>query len=166
MGTSEAPGRQKAVELLLRPMSQADAEEVSSWRYPGEYSFYDWTSDPADLAELLDPAARAGQYFVVETSAEKVIGFFQYKPPHGPNLEIGLGLHPEWTGRGVGARFLEAGLDFARRSFAPETFQLSVASFNRRAIRVYERAGFVAVRAYMHWTNGAEWQFIEMKRPA
>ena len=33
-------------------MRQADAEAIASWRYPDEYSFYDWTSDPDDLAKL------------------------------------------------------------------------------------------------------------------
>ena len=145
-------------------MGQRDAEEIATWRYADEYSFYDWTSDPDDLAELLDPAERDGQYFGVETGDGGVIGFFQYKRPHGSVLGIGLGLHPDWTGRGVGGRFLEAGLDFGRRTFAPAMFQLSVASFNRRAITVYERAGFTAVRAYTHRTNGGEWEFIDMER--
>lgn len=156
----------EAFEFSFRAMSQEDAEEIARWRYPDEYAFYDWTADPDDLAELLDPAARAGQYFGVETSERILIGFFQYKLPHGASLAIGLGLHPGWTDRGIGTRFLEAGLDFASRSFAPETFRLSVATFNRRAITVYERAGFATTRRYKHWTNGAEWEFIEMQRPA
>jgi hypothetical protein len=56
-------------------MSQADAEEIAHWRYPDEYSLYDWTSDPCDLAELLDPVARADQYFAVKTSSGSLIGF-------------------------------------------------------------------------------------------
>jgi ribosomal-protein-alanine N-acetyltransferase len=92
----------------------------------GPFSFHDWTSDPEDLAELLDP--------------------------HGARLEmgLGLGLHPEWTGQGFGKSFLEAGLEYARRRFAPMQFTLSVASFNRRAITVYERAGFAPVRVFTH----------------
>ncbi len=153
-------------ELIFRPMSQRDAEYIAGWHYPDEYSFYDSTSDADDLAELLDPKLRADQFFAVTDSTGTVIGFFQYKPPRAGSLEIGLGLHPAWTGRGFGLPFLESGLEFARRQFAPQTFTLSVASFNRRAMTVYERAGFNVARTYMHFTNGAEWQFIEMTRPA
>jgi len=81
-------------------------------------------------------------------------------------LEIGLGLHPERTGQGLGKRFLEAGLAYSRRRFAPKQFTLSVASFNRRAITVYERTGFAPVRIYTHRTKGGEWEFIEMRRSA
>jgi ribosomal-protein-alanine N-acetyltransferase len=152
--------------FVFRPMSQVDAEEIAGWQYPEEYSFYNWTSDRADLAELLDPKERAQQFFAVIDPAGSVIGFFQYKPPRGDNLEIGLGLHPAWTGLGFGSSFLESGLEFARLRFAPQAFTLAVASFNRRAITVYQRAGFTIVRTYVHFTNGAEWEFLEMTRPA
>ena len=146
-------------------MTQADAEAIAAWRYPNGYSFYDLTSDPHDLAVMLDPQARAGEYVAVEGDGA-LIGFFQYKRIDHTTLDIGLGLHPDWTGRGVGRRFLEAGLDYARRRFEPEQFTLSVASFNRRAITVYERAGFVTARVFNHRTSGREWEFIAMRRPA
>jgi hypothetical protein len=31
---------------------------------------------------------------------------------------------------------------------------------------VYERAGFAPSHVFTHWTNGGEWQFVEMRRPA
>ena len=164
--TSDASGSKEPGEFCFRSMSQSDAEAIAAWRYPGEYSFYDRTSDPDDLAELLDPLARADQYFAVDSKARSLIGFFQYKCQHGTSLEIGLGLHPSWTGQGLGESFLEAGLDYASRRFSPEQFTLSVVSFNRRAITVYERAGFDTVRVFNHRTNGREWEFIEMRRPA
>jgi ribosomal-protein-alanine N-acetyltransferase len=147
-------------------MSQADAEAIAAWHYPEPFSFYDWTSDPDDLAALLDPTARGEEHVAVENEADILIGYFHYKRPHGATLEIGLGLHPEWTGRGVGKSFVEAGLEYGRRHFAPKQFTLSVASFNRRAITVYERAGFARVRVFTHWTNAAEWEFVEMRRLA
>jgi len=149
----------------FRSMTQADAEAIALWHYPEPYSFYDWTSDPDDLAELLDPVART-DYVAIDDEEGSLIGFFHYKAPHGARLEIGLGLRPDRTGKGLGTSFLEAGLDYARRRFAPEQFALSVATFNHRAITVYERAGFAPVRAFTHWTNGAEWEFVEMERSA
>ena len=147
-------------------MSQADAEAIAGWHYSEPFSFYDWAADPMDLAELLDPKARGDRYFGVEDEDGSLVGFFHFKTPDAPSLEIGLGLRPDRTGQGLGKSFVEAGLDFGREHFSPREFTLSVASFNRRAISVYERVGFSAVRVFLHWTNGAEWEFIEMKRPA
>jgi ribosomal-protein-alanine N-acetyltransferase len=147
-------------------MSQADAEAIALWRYPEPFSFYDSAADPDDLAELLDPIARGDSYVAVADDAGKLIGFFHYKRPHGETLEVGLGLHPELTGRGRGGAFLQAGLEYARERFAPREFTLSVACFNRRAIAVYERAGFAVVRTFTHRTNGGDWEFVEMRRAA
>jgi len=147
-------------------MTQADAVAISRWRYPEPYSFYDWDADPDDLAELLDPARRGDTYWAVEDGSGELVGFFSCKPSEPGAVEIGLGLRPDLTGRGLGAAFLEAGLEHVRTRFAPTEFVLSVAAFNRRAIAVYERAGFARVRAYSHWTNGGEWDFLELRRPA
>jgi [ribosomal protein S18]-alanine N-acetyltransferase len=148
------------------PLGQAQAEEIARWHYPEPFSFYDWAEDPHDLAELLAPSSRADAYFAVEDDAGELVGYFSFKRKDARTLEIGLGLRPERTGRGLGGAFLEAGLDYARSRFEPEQFVLSVATFNKRAITVYERAGFSATRVFMHWTNGGEWEFVEMERPA
>jgi [ribosomal protein S18]-alanine N-acetyltransferase len=148
------------------PLSQANAEEIARWHYPEPFSFYDWAEDPDDLAELLDPSSRAGTYFAVEKEAGELVGFFSFKPKEARSLQVGLGLRPELTGRGLGEAFLLAGLDYARTRFQPKQFVLSVATFNKRAIAVYERAGFTATRVFMHSTNGGEWEFVEMERPA
>ena len=102
----------------------------------------------------------------MQDDAGELVGHFSFKPKEHRVLEIGLGLRPDLTGRGLGASFLTAGLEFARDRFAPQRFVLSVATFNERAIKVYERAGFARGRVYMHWTGGEEWEFIEMSRQA
>ena len=149
----------------FRPLTQADAEAMVAWHYPEPYAFYDWAADADDLAELLDPARR-GDMWAIGDPAGELIGFFSFKAKEPGRIELGLGLRPDHTGRGLGPSFLEAGLDHARSHHDPEWFSLAVATFNRRAITVYERAGFTAVRTYMHHTNGGEWEFVEMRRPA
>lgn len=150
----------------FRPLTQANAQAIASWHYPEPFSFYDWAEDPDDLAELLDPALRGDAYFAVEDGAGDLCGYFSFKRRDPRTLEIGLGLHPGRTGQGLGGAFLQAGLEYARSRFDPGQFVLSVATFNRRAITVYERAGFTAVRVFMHSTNGGNWEFVEMRRPA
>jgi ribosomal-protein-alanine N-acetyltransferase len=150
----------------FRPLTQADAEAISRWHYPEPFSFYDWAEDPEDLAELLDPVARGDAYFAVDDPAGDLVGYFSFKGRDEGTLQIGLGLRPERTGQGLGGSFLQAGLDFARARLQPAQFVLDVATFNRRAITVYERAGFMPVRVFMHSTNGGDWEFVEMRRPA
>jgi ribosomal-protein-alanine N-acetyltransferase len=147
-------------------MTQDDAEAVAGWRYPAPHAFYDWTADPGDLAELLDAASRErGGYLAVDDEAGDLVGFGSCREDGGV-VTLGLGLRPDHTGRGLGAAFLAALLDCARERFAPQAFALSVAAFNQRAITVYERAGFERVRVFTHATNGGEWEFVEMRRPA
>jgi ribosomal-protein-alanine N-acetyltransferase len=154
-----------AVAYRFRPMAQADAEAIADWRYPEPFSFYDWPADEDDLGELLDPARRGESYVAVEDDEGVLVGHFSFRP-EGRTLVVGLGLRPDLTGQGLGGDFLSAGLDYGRERFAPEEFSLAVATFNERAIKVYERAGFERVRVYMHETNGANWEFAEMRRPA
>jgi [ribosomal protein S18]-alanine N-acetyltransferase len=147
----------------FRPMSQADAEQIARWHYPPPFDFYDAAADADDLAELLDPARRGDEYVSVEDDTGELAGFFQFKQSRADAIEIGLGLRPDRTGQGFGGAFLDAGLQYGRSRFESARIVLTVATFNRRAIIVYERAGFAPVRTYMHATNGGEWEFLEME---
>ena len=149
----------------FRQMSDEDAREISRWRYDPPYDFYDATSDRDDLEELLDPERREGAYFSVFDEDGSLVGFFQFEI-EGETVDVGLGLRPDLTGQGLGVGYLLAGLEFARERFSPERFTLSVATFNERAIRVYERASFHRGSVYTHHTNGADYPFLAMAREA
>ena len=145
-------------------MEDEEATQISGWHYDPPYDFYDATGDPDDLEELLDPKRRKDAYFSVFDDGV-LVGFFQFERV-GARVDIGLGMRPDLTGRGLGGEYLRAGLEFARRRYSPERFTLSVATFNERAILVYERAGFRRNTVYRHNTNGGEYLFLSMAREA
>jgi ribosomal-protein-alanine N-acetyltransferase len=151
---------------VFRPMNDEEAREISGWSYDPPYDFYDATSDPGDLAELLDRKRRQeGAYYAAFDERGALVGFFQFEKK-GRIVEVGLGLRPDLTGRKLGLGFMLAGLEFARRHFSPTGFQLSVATFNERAILVYERTGFRRGEVFMHHTNGGDHPFLFMTREA
>jgi [ribosomal protein S18]-alanine N-acetyltransferase len=146
----------------IAPMSQADAEAIATWRYPGEYAFYDADFIPADLAELLDPQLRGDGLFAAHAPGGELEGFVELKPRDGGAVEIGLGLRPDLTGQGLGAAFTAAAIELARGRGA-ERITLAVAAFNLRATRVYERAGFIETGRHMRHIAGREWEFVDME---
>jgi ribosomal-protein-alanine N-acetyltransferase len=149
----------------FRKMRDEEATRISGWHYEPPYDFYDATSDPDDLRELFDPKRRKDAYFSVFDEEGVLVGFFQFERA-GNTVDVGLGMRPDLTGQGLGIEYLLAGLKFARERFSPERFTLYVATFNERAILVYERAGFRRGDEYMHNTNGGEYLFLSMAREA
>jgi ribosomal-protein-alanine N-acetyltransferase len=158
----------------FRPMNEEEARAIVAWRYEAPYDFYDMANDPEGLEELLGPPERRSGYFAARQRGE-LVGFVCFGPggqvpsfdyADDGSLDIGLGLRPDLTGRGLGLEFLVAVLEFGRRHFAPTGFRLAVATFNERAIRVYERAGFRRVEVFTHHTNGGDYPFLVMTREA
>ncbi|WP_053220072.1 GNAT family N-acetyltransferase [Virgibacillus senegalensis] len=144
-------------------MSQREAEEIAyNWHYPGEYSFYDMEADEEDLAEFLDAERRADDYFAVEKDGQ-LMGFFSFRERQSGKVEMGLGMKPEWTGMGKGLAFLQSGLHFACSNYQPTAITLSVAAFNKRAIKLYEKAGFVETDTFKQNTNGGSYNFVSME---
>lgn len=158
-------------------MNETDARAVQTWKYEEPYAIYSYEPSEEGLADLLEP--RSPHYAVRNTQGE-LLGFFSYGTSaqvwenavpalygEDQTIDIGLGLRPDLTGKGLGLAFVEAGLAFAREQFAPRHFRLFVLSFNKRAMRVYERAGFTRVREFVQSNPvHGELEFIEMRREA
>jgi [ribosomal protein S18]-alanine N-acetyltransferase len=142
------------MKLEIRSASAETFEDMAAWRYEPPYDFYDGDQDP-----VVNPE----RFFAAVGEDGTLVGFY-YLEAKGDDVEIGLGLRPELTGRGLGGEFLQAGLGFLRGRYPGRPVILNVAAFNKRAIKVYERAGFREtgrhVRHFDRW-DGVE--FVEME---
>ncbi|MFZ0369587.1 MAG: GNAT family protein [Halobacillus sp.] len=144
-------------------MLQKEAEEIAHWKYNGIYSFYDMTADEEDYQEFINEEARGKRAFSVY-EGEQLIGFYSIIPVESETVDLGLGLRPDMTGQGIGGPFLQKALEYAQIHYGARSFTLSVATFNERAIRVYENAGFKVVQTFMQPTNGSEYEFVKMRK--
>lgn len=146
-------------ESMIQKMSQKSAEEIAKWHYEEPYDFYDMSNDEEDLHELL--CERGDHYFeVIENHV--CIGFYSIME-EDDHIEIGLGLRPDFTGKGHGKKFLEDLLDYISLNYEKKKIVLRVASFNSRAIHLYEKCGFNRIRSFVQATNGSFYEFIEME---
>ena len=152
------------MKFTFNKMKQDDALQIASWHYETPYDFYDWDRDPEDLAELLDPQSWQESYYSIFNGENELAGFFVFKPD-SHIVEVGLGLRPDLTGKGLGRTFLNAGLSFGQEHFPVEVWSLNVATFNTRAIHLYEHIGFTPLNTFVHHTNGGEFEFLRMVRP-
>ena len=126
--------------MKIEPWSEAHACEVDTWHYEPPYDFYDLASDPEDAAAMHDPV-RSERTRAVLGDDGRLDAFWSFKV-EGDVVEVGIGLRPDLTGRGLGESYLRAQLEYAREHWQPKRFRLFVAAWNERAIRVYERFGF------------------------
>ena len=88
------------------------------------------------------------RFFEARDEQDELIGFYYFEPKP-PDLDYGLGLRPDLTGRGSGLDFFLAGLAFARIATARPACFLHVAAFNDRACHVYQRAGFHVISSHV-----------------
>lgn len=124
---------------------------------------YDATADPEDYEEFVNPEQRPQKFWQVRRE-EDLIGFFAAAPiEDGEAYEISLGLSPDQSGGGLGLKFVLAGLETLAAECSLSRVVLSVAAFNQRAMKVYERAGFRAIRTYSQPTNGSVYEFVEIE---
>jgi ribosomal-protein-alanine N-acetyltransferase len=96
---------------------------------------------------LLDPS---NVFYGLFDSERQHLAFCSFEPEGQvsggdyrlPALDLGFGLRPDLTGLGRGSDYVNAMIDFARRTYTPARLRVTIADFNTRAIQVWEKAGF------------------------
>lgn len=137
------------MNLTIKKMTQNDAVDILSWKYEKPYDFYNPILTPDNILELLGKS-----YFIVTNENKDLVGFFcignpakvvaghEYGAYKGECVDIGLGMNPELAGRGNGSNFFASILEFVHKHDPETDLRLTVATFNKRAIHLYEKFGF------------------------
>jgi ribosomal-protein-alanine N-acetyltransferase len=162
---------ENAAGIQLVSMTEEDGRVICEWRYPPPYDRYRWPrweTMAEQGKEFADCRIRKEQYLSVRDGAGILVGYVQLFPMER-TLRLGMGLRPDYCGLGLGPILTGLAVEEARSREPEAEIDLEVEQWNRRAIRAYEKAGFVITDEYerrashgkvsvycMVWNNGVD----------
>lgn len=157
------------MRFLVKAIDEDSATQISTWTYAYPYDLYNFGPGYETTQALL-----SGTYFRV-MDGEVLAGYGCHgedaRVPAGVALgaypeigciDVGLGMRPDITGHGFGKQFVATILPFLETEYGIDRVRLTVATFNARAIRVYESLGFSPILRFAREST----EFITMVRPA
>ncbi|OGN96783.1 MAG: hypothetical protein A2Z77_00035 [Chloroflexi bacterium RBG_13_51_36] len=146
-------------------MNEKHANDVANWHYDDVYSFYDMAADEDDLSILMDTKNWKNIIRAVLNENDELAGWAALYTEND-EFWLSLGMRPDLTGRGLGQEFVSECVDYAvsRYRSIKRTIKLHVALFNQRAIKVYQRVGFVETKKTIRDTHIGKVDFIEMEK--
>ncbi|MCL6443460.1 MAG: GNAT family N-acetyltransferase [Alicyclobacillus sp.] len=162
------------MKLYTVPMTHAAALDIASWRHDPPYDFYNLDGTEDAVNELLNGAYRSvtlddGQlvgFYCLGESAQVPAGhaFGAYRRDGGDVVDVGIGMRPALTGRGFGSQFFAHVLMDIWSRHPHADLRLTVAHFNQRAIRLYEKFGFRHEVEFVH--HGTLFETMRASAPA
>jgi [ribosomal protein S18]-alanine N-acetyltransferase len=149
------------VSFTFRPLDEDSARTILHWKYDAPYDIYNLASpNPEEtLQYLLYPQ---NVFYGIYRQQGQLEAFCSFGPdgqvPGGeystPALDIGLGVRPDLTGQGHGSEYVNAVIQFAYSTYKPDRLRVTIAAFNSRALRVWEKAGFLVMQKFAGgWEN-------------
>lgn len=145
----------------FRRVSQEDVKDFLTWKYGGIYTLFDNDFSQGKINYIKTFPDNENVFSIVNDNNELVGNCALY---FNDAVTFSIQLRPSLTSKGMGKKFTEAFLQFAKNKYNLNEITLSVIDFNERAIRLYKSLGFEVTRTYIGKTVNGEAEFIEMKR--
>lgn len=146
----------------FRIPKEENSLQIATWKYENEYSFYsnDKTKEKEEWALNIHTEEDA---FTIFDESGKLVGHCSFDDEDG-EIILGLQMNPSFTGQGNGHEFVKAILDFGKKKYGYDKISLYVATFNKRAIRVYEKLGFYIIDDFTWEMYNEEIEFFVMEK--
>lgn len=143
-------------------MNEKYANDIANWHYDGVYSFYDVAADAHDL---LIPMNWRDIIKAALNEDDELVGWASFYTEND-EFWLSLYLRPDLTGQGLGEEFVSECVNYAISHYKliKHTIKLAVALFNQRAIKVYQRVGFIETDKIVRDTHIGQVDFIETEK--
>ena len=146
-------------------MNEEIAKQISLWKYEGDYEIYNLPTYEEMKAKNygMVNTDRANDY-ICYVDNEEVIAYASMKKMEDGRIFFGIGLKPDNCGKGNGSYFLNDSLIDIKNKYPKSKIYLEVRSWNKRAIKAYEKTGFVLTNTIIKKDRlGNDSEFVEME---
>jgi ribosomal-protein-alanine N-acetyltransferase len=147
--------------FVFHPIDETSARVVLAWHYPPPYDAYNQEPDRVEqvVKELLRPDYH---YYRVAEGGDPLVAYCCFGldarvagGDYGLEaLDLGLMVRPDLNGQRRGVQFAGAVLEFAQRTFPQRLWRVTIAEFNQRAQRVWQKLGFRRVQTFARRGDG------------
>jgi ribosomal-protein-alanine N-acetyltransferase len=130
------------MHFTFTSIDEESAEIVRSWEYEGEYICYDTDKNRIVIDQVI--RSKSFDCFVALDEGDEAVGFLAVTFDAEGIMEMENFLNPDFVGEGIGQDFISECTDFVvdHYDYDKPFINLVVEPHNKRAIKVYERAGF------------------------
>lgn len=146
-------------------MNETEKEIISSWKYEGIYAIYNMPaySEQKNKGIALCNPLREKNYFSYYDGND-LIGFTNILEEEN-EVFIGIGVNPSLCGKGYGKEILVLASKISSKLYPDKPLYLEVRTWNKRAIRCYEKAGFsINGEVIKQTTSIGNGDFYKMKK--
>ena len=151
--------------LIKDCMKKEYARQIVEWKYEGDYADYNMPSyeECLDKKYGITREDRKDNY-TVYLLGDEVVFYSNIKIMDNNKIYFGVGLKPEYCGKGCGSYFLNDCIKDIKNKYPCYTVFLEVRSWNKRAIKAYEKVGFKVTNIVVSKDRlGNDTEFTEME---
>lgn len=126
--------------LTYHRTTEEEKYAITEWHYEGEYALYDnppYEEQKKRCAGFANP--RNNFYSFYDGAA--LVGFINLYEKER-EVFFGIGVNPNCCGRGYGQQMTRMACEISQSLFPGKPLYLEVRTWNARAVRCYEKAGF------------------------
>ena len=130
-------------EITYHPTTEEEKYQITEWNYHGDYAMYN-NPPYAEQKKKGVGFANPANHFYSFYDGMALIGFINLCEEEA-EVFFGIGVHPDMCGRGYGQQMTKVACDLSHHLFPGKPLYLEVRTWNTRAVRCYEKAGFQIV---------------------
>lgn len=128
--------------MEVGPLTEEEQRAICGWQYPGDYAVYDlpsWEEMQRRRIGFANPDRVQSYHGFREAGV--LVGFVNLLEGKD-EVFLGIGVEPSRCGQHYGRRILRQAVGMAKQLYPGKPLYLEVRTWNRRAVRCYEQAGF------------------------